>query len=63
LKTLQIIDHCTFSWAVPKDTDENPDLNNQMEAEILVDYVETELLPVLKQKKISLKEFKSICHF
>ena len=35
-------------WAVPKDADGNPDLNNQMDAEILVDFVERELFPYLR---------------
>ena len=36
------------SWAVPKDGEGNPDLNNQMDAEILVGFVENELFPYLR---------------
>ena len=37
------------TWAVPKDADGNPDLNNQMDAEILVDFVERELFPLRRR--------------
>lgn len=36
------------NWAVPKDKDGNRDLNSQMDAEILVDFVEDELFPYLR---------------
>ena len=36
------------NWAVPKNKDGTPDLNNQMDAEILVNFVENELFPYLR---------------
>ena len=36
------------NWAVPRDSEGNPDLNLQMDAEILIDFVENELFPYLR---------------
>ena len=47
------------NWAAPRDSEGNPDLNLQMDADILIDFVENELFPYLRLfKQKALKIFK-----